>query len=181
MSPYEILPGLPPYGPEALPFSANGMGAHGEGFVVRFHPQAHSSWVGNFQPGLTDIYSVVPHPDKKRTIVIAGGQAYVIDPQAPAKWTHFGGSINVAHPIPELDAILFGNGLWLELLGPESMIWQTRRISWDGMRDLKFQGLTLNGRSRCLDHTWSDFAVDLVEGTVTGGSYNGPGSPEYAT
>jgi hypothetical protein len=181
MSQHEILPGLPPYGPEALPFSATGMGTHREGFVVRFVPYSKSSWVGNFQPGLTEMYCVVPHPDNLRTIVVAGGQAYVIAPQEPAKWTHFGGSISFAQPIPELDAILFGNGLWFELLGPESMIWKTRRISWDGMRDLALKGLTLTGRSWCYDDTWSDFAVDLVEGTVTDGSYDGPGSPQYAT
>lgn len=179
MSPFVILPGLPPYGPEALPFSATGMGTHSEGFVVRFLPQTESSWVGNFQPGLTDLYRVVPHPDRQRTIVIAGGQAYVIKPQEPANWNYFGGSIEFAQPIPDLDAVLLSNGLWFELLGPESTIWQTRRISWDGMRDLAIQGLTLTGQSWCLDETWSGFSVDLVEGTVTGGSYNGPGSPEF--
>lgn len=181
MSLYQILPGLPPYGPEALPFSATGMRTHSEGFVVRFLPGTESSWVGNFQPGLTDMHRVMPHPDTERLIVIAGGEAYVIAPTELTKWTHFGGSINYAELIPDLDAILFGNGLWFELLGAESTIWKTRRISWDGMRDLTLQGLTMTGRSWCYDDTWSGFTVDLVEGTVTGGSYNGPGSPEYAT
>jgi hypothetical protein len=157
------------------------MGTHSEGFVVRFLPNAEASWVGNFQPGLTDMHDVMPHPDDKRLIVIAGGEAYVIDESDPTTWTHFGGSINFAEAIPDLDAVLFGNGLWFELLGSESTIWQTRRISWDGMRDLRLQGLTLTGRSWCYDDTWSDFTVDLVEGTVVGGSYNGPGSPDYAT
>lgn len=175
MSLYKILTGLPAYGPEALPFSATGMGTHSEGFVVRFLPHPDSTWIGNFQPGVTDMYAIVPHPDRQRMIVIAGGQAYIIDAQVPAKWTHFGGSIEFAQPIPELDAILFGNGLWFELLGPQSMIWKTRRISWDGMRDLAIKDLTLTGQSWCYDDTWSNFAVDLVEGTVTGGSYSGPG------
>jgi len=178
---YEILPGLPPYGPEALPFSATGMGAHSEGFVVRFLPNTDRSWVGSFQPGMTDICDVFVHPDGIRLIVIAGGEAYVIDPTDSTKWTQFGGLINFVEAVPELDAILFGNGLWFELLGADSSIWQTRRISWDGMRDLTIQGLKLTGRSWCYDDTWSDFTVDLVEGTVVGGSYNGPGSRDCAT
>ena len=180
MSQYEILPGLPPYGREALPFSATGMGTHSEGFVIRFLPGTEGSWVGNFQPGMTDYYDVIPHPDGKRLIVNSGGQAYAIDPATPKTWTSFGGSINFAQPVAELKAILFGNGLWFELLGSESTIWQTRRISWDGMCDLAVQGLQLTGRSWHIDDTWPDFAVDLVDGTVTYGSYNGPGSPDYA-
>lgn len=178
---FEILPGLPPYGPEALPFSATGLGTHSEGFVVRFLPDTECSWVGNFQPGMTNLRKVISHPDRKRLIVISGGEAYVIDPNTPNTWTHFGGAINFVQSVADLDAILFGNGLWFELLGAKSMMWQTRRISWDGMRDLEREGLTLTGRAWCFNDTWSDFTVDLAEGTVIGGSYNGPGSPNYAT
>jgi RimJ/RimL family protein N-acetyltransferase len=180
MSKYEILPGLPPYGPEALAFSASGMGTHSEGFVIRFHSGSEGSWVGNFQPGLSDLYAVIPHPDSKRQVVIAGGQAYVIDPEEPSIWNHFGGQITFAQPIAELNAVLFGNDLWFELLGPDRMIWQSRRISWDEMRDMNIKDLKLSGRAWRFDETWHDFSVDLVSGAVQGGSYDGPGSPGFA-
>jgi hypothetical protein len=178
---FEVQLGLPPYGPQALPFSANGQGMHSEGLVVRFTADDDTCWTGNFQPGLGQCETVLRHPDNRRFVVIAGGQAYVIDPNQSSSWEHFGGDIETALEIHDLNALLFGNGLWFELLGANGMIWQTRRISWDEMRDLKIQGLTLTGRSSCYDDTWSDFTVDLVEGTVTGGSYNGPGSPENST
>ena len=181
MTAFELLPGLPPYGPEALPFSATGQGTHSEGLVVRFTADDGTCWTGNFQPGLGQCETVLRHPDERRFVVVAGGQAYVIDPNDSSRWEHFGGSIETALEISDLNALLFGNGLWFELLGANGTIWRSRRISWDGMRDVAIQGLTLTGQSWCYDDTWTDFALDLVEGTVNGGSYSGPGSPEYAT
>ena len=181
MSTFEVLPGLPPYGPEALPFSTTGQGTHSEGFVVRFTADDGTCCTGNFQPGLGQCETVLSHPDGRRFVVIACGQAYVIDPNDSLHSEHFGGGIQTALEISELNALLFGNGLWFELLGADGMIWKSRRISWDGMRDITTQGLELTGQSWSFDDTWSDFTVDLTEGTVAGGSYNGPGSPEYAT
>ncbi len=148
---------------------------------MRFTADDGSYWTGNFQPGLGQCETVLRHPDGRRFVVIASGQAYAIDPNDSSQCEHFGGSIETAFEIGDLTALLFGNGLWFELLGPKGMIWKTERISWDGMRDVTIQGLTLTGRSWCYDDTWSNFTVDLVEGTVAGGSYNGPDSPEYAT
>ena len=37
---FEILPGLPPYGPMAISFTKNGAREHREGLVVRFYPAA---------------------------------------------------------------------------------------------------------------------------------------------
>ncbi len=176
MSLYEILPGLPPYGPEALPFSATGRGTHSEGFVIRFLPYTDISWVGNFQKGWHNYCDVIPHPNGEQFIVIAGGQGYVVTPADPTKWTGLSSSITFARAIMDLDAVLIGNDLWFELLGKDSLIWQTPRISWDEMRELKIKGLTLTGLASDLGDAWVEFAVDLVEGTVTGGSYNGPDS-----
>ena len=181
MSAFDVLPGLPPYGPEALPFSVTGQGTHSQGLVVRFTADEGTCWTGNFQPGLGQCETVLRHPDGRRFVVIACGQAYVIDPSDSSQWEHFGGGIETAVEVSDLNALLFSNGLWFELLGPNGMIWKSRRISWDGMRDFTIQGLTLTGRSSSYDDTWSDFTLDLIEGTVTGGSYNGPASPDYAT
>ena len=168
---YEILPGLPPYGARALAFSATGQGRHREGFVVRFFPSDGESWVGNFQPGLSDLDSILDHPDGKRVLVISGGQAYVIDPDAPSRWTHFGGGITFVTRVDVMRALLIGNGLWFELLGAQSMIWRSRRISWDGMRDIRVHDLRLTGESWNPNDFWVPFTLNLVDGSVIGGSY----------
>ena len=170
VSAFEILPGLPPYGPEALPFSATGKGTHSEGMVVRFRADEGTEWVGNFQPGLTSCEIVVRHPNGQHYIVVTGGQVYVVDPNDPESWNCFGGNIEHVFEITQLDAVLFGNGLWFELLGPDGMIWNSRRISWDGMSDLTVNGLQLVGKAWSLDDRWYDFRLDLTDGSVEGGS-----------
>ena len=67
---WEVLEGLPVYGPMAVPFSATGQGTHREGLVVRFSPVT-GTWVGNFQRGLTSLDDVCAHPDG-RHVVYAG-------------------------------------------------------------------------------------------------------------
>ncbi len=181
MSNFEILPGLPPYGPEAIAFSSSGQGEHSEGLVVRFVADDGSDWIGNFQRSSANCERIVLHPNCRNYVVIAGGQAYVVDPNDPTKWEHFGGGIGHAIEIDDLNAILIGNGLWFELLGANGTLWRTRRISWDGMADLKVDGLKLTGKSWSPEDCWYEFTLDLVDGTVTGGSYTGPGSPDFPT
>ena len=48
---YEILDGLPTYGPMYVPVSEDGEPFYSEGFVVRFYKSDGSEWVANFKPG----------------------------------------------------------------------------------------------------------------------------------
>jgi hypothetical protein len=72
---FEVLPGLPPYGPMAISFTENGAREHREGLVVRFHPRESEPWVGNFLGGLTPYNIVLEHPNKTHIIVVARGEA----------------------------------------------------------------------------------------------------------
>lgn len=173
---FEVQGGLPPYGPEALPFSATGVGTRSEGYVVKVYQAAGTEWIGNFQPGLSGFNSVFHHPDGERIIVIAGGLAYAVNIEKPGDWSHFGGQIEFAECIEELQAILIGNGLWFELHGKESLIWKSRRMSWDGMRDIRIEGVKLYGSAWTYHSpdTWSPFELDLSNGSHVGGTYTGP-------
>ena len=148
---------------------------------MRFTADDGSCWTGNFQPGLGQCERVLRHPDERRFVVVAGGQGYIIDPDDSLRCEYFGGSIETALEIKDLKAILFGNGLWFRITWCEwyDLAITTDLLGWD--RDVAIQGLTLTGQSWWYDDTWTEFAIDLVEGTVTGGSHSGPGSPEYAT
>jgi hypothetical protein len=140
-----------------------------------------TDWVGNFQPGVGGCCTAVIHPDKLRLLVISKGQVYVVDPNDPSKWEQFASDIVSAIEVPELEAILLCNGLWFELMGAKGTTWQSRRISWDGISDIKITGLELVGRAWSPEERWYDFTLDILDGTVTGGSFNGPGSPDYST
>jgi len=181
MPEFKILPGLPSYGPEAIPFSPTGQGSHSEGLVVRFVADDGSNWTGNFQPSWKNCQLISLHPNGKNYIVIAAGQGYMVNPNNPADWEHFGDGIEDAIELADLNAILIGNGLWFELLGPIGNLWESRRISWDGMTELRIDDLRLFGKSWSPENRWYDFSLNLIDGSVTGGSYNGPGSPGFAT
>jgi len=72
---WEVLDGLPAYGPMSEPFSTTGQGMHREGLVDRFFPPT-GSWVGNFQRGLSSLDEVFAHPDGRHVVVVAGGTGY---------------------------------------------------------------------------------------------------------
>jgi hypothetical protein len=133
MERFRVLPGLPATGPWPEQFNAGGGGTHREGFVVEFAPEGKPTWVGNFQPGMTGYNAVLPHLDGTSLIVIAGGQAYVIDPEERRLLSAFGGSLNLALAVPQENLFVMGNGIWLEGWDNRGMRWRSRRISWDGI------------------------------------------------
>jgi hypothetical protein len=50
-------------------------------------------------------------------------------------------------------------------LGPTGLMWHTRRLSWDGLDELR--GLAWSP----IDDKWCPFTVELNSGKSTGGSY----------
>lgn len=175
---YEVLPGLPAYGPMALPLSAGGWTGswtgHREGLVVRFHPNASEAWVGNFQPGSGGWEGVLEHPNGQHLIVVARGQGYVVDPEAHQLVSTFSGDIQHVIPLPELGAIAFSDGLGFEAIKKEGIWWQSPRISWDEIRNIKVEGTILRGEASAPTadgNEWVPFTVDLLTGRCEDGIY----------
>ena len=172
MERFRILPGLPSTGDWPEQFSATGRGTHSEGFVVEFLPERKPSWVGNFQPGLTHFEAVLPLPNGMSFVVIAGGQAYVIDPDERRQLMTFGGQIDTALVAPEVSLVILSNGIDLEAWNENSRRWKTRRISWDGIWDLKIDRGCVTGQAwDPFEDCETPFSVDLRTGDVEGGSY----------
>jgi hypothetical protein len=170
---FEVVPGLPPYGPAAIPFPVSGRGAHMQGFVVRFTPTAGDSWVGNFQSGMTRFSGAYAHPDARHVLVVSGGQVYVVDPDGRSA-EELGGMVASVIPIPERSALLLEEGLWLSLIDPTGLRWRTRRLSWDGIRNLSVEANFIRGEGWRYDDTWHEFQVSLSTGDTKGGAYAGP-------
>lgn len=176
MPQYEVLRGLPPYGPPDEQFTETGQGAYREGLVVRFADGEGRQWVGNFQPGLGGVDTVLDHPDGRRVFVIAGGQGYIVDPEDRSSRNYFGGNIESAISLPGL-GVIFGNGLWFEAIGPDGPLWKSDRISWDGMQNLEITGQTLTGEAwDPMQECWVRFELDVATGHSQGGSFG-----EYQT
>jgi len=172
--PFEILPGLPPYGPAAEPFPEDGRQAYREGLVIRFRPRGNPSWVGNFQRGWSVFNSVVLHPDQYQVIVVAGGAGYIVDPGSRRQMHQFGlsGSSSFLQSLPELNLVVFGEGLRIAACLACNTAWCTERISWDGMRNITVTASTLRGEAWSpVSDRWHPFEVDLLTGKTSEAIY----------
>ena len=166
---FERLPGLPPYGPLARAF---GGPQYREGLVVRFWTTGGETWVGNFHGGHGRAEGVVDHPDNRRVVVLASGQGYVVDPEAPNDVSIFAFGIHEFFALPEFNAILFVDDVELETINKEGRWWRTSRISWDGIRHIKIEGANLYGEAFTpVGEIWVPFTVDLRTGECAGSAY----------
>jgi hypothetical protein len=171
---FEVLPGLPTYGPMHEQFSKTGRGTHSEGLAVRFFPVAGESWVGNFQRGWTNFDEVIGHPNGKDVIVIGGGQGYIVKPDDRIYRGYFGGPMTVGViPVVGLSLVVFCDVTYLGAIGINGLAWTTRRISWDGIRILVVAEKVIRGECWSpIENVWIPFTLDLLTGDVQGGSYS---------
>ena len=171
---FSILPGLPGTGPYPEQFPPQNRQAHREGVVVRFCPPGEPSWVGNFQPGLSHVTEVRPHPNGRDVLIIAQGCGYVVDPATRELRESLGVAIIevIEHPLAH-GLILDHQGIQYEAVGPAGTLWETRRLSYDGFRAVRIEGAILRGEG-WRPHgpkEWLPFEVDLRTGRARGGAY----------
>jgi hypothetical protein len=126
---FQVLSGLPPYGPLPKQFPS-GSGRYREGFVVEFQNE-NDVWIGNFIGGATRFSSVFDHLDGPSVIVIAGGQGYVVDVNSQDVSSAFGGSLTGIVD-SGVHRFVFSTFTTFEAYGSTGLMWQTRRLSWDG-------------------------------------------------
>lgn len=171
MTNFKILSGLPVYGEMPKQFSATGMGMHSEGVVVEFFPlENNSSWIGNFQRGLTSLDQVIQHPDNSSVIVIAGGECYIVDVENQKLKDNFGGAFETLINIPDKQIVIFGTSVDFVGVDASGIRWESQRISWDGIRSLKLKDEKLFGEAWALDDVWVSFSIDVNTGEHEGGA-----------
>jgi len=100
--------------------------------------------------------------------------AYIVDPRQPSAAEELGGQLVSA--VRTQDLLILVSPADLIALGTDGLRWQTRRISWDGMRALCIHGNSLRGEAwvPSAKGGWLPFEVDLTTGAASGGSYDGP-------
>jgi hypothetical protein len=144
----------------------NGAGA----LIVRF--SGPSTWLASFAPGHGSYCGVARLWESDDFVVVSHGQAYVVDAAGQELRRCFGGFVEWLLVIPHLDLLVFHNRLWVEGLFSSGFAWQTRRLSWDGIRALAIDGDALVGEAHDPSaQTWFRFSIDLCTGEAEGGSY----------
>lgn len=141
---------------------------------VRF-ASAESEWTGQFQ-GVTRLpeaaHGVFSHPDTTRALVVASGQGYLLKPAAPHDWAPVDELplVGVAE-IPSIGAVVVADLIHLVAYGRQGRLWETRRVSYDGIRITDADATAIHGLA------WSapedrevPFVVNPATGAVTGGA-----------
>jgi hypothetical protein len=166
-----ILEGLPPYGPMPTAFPREWSLLGREGTVVEFKSE-EGVWVGNFQPGLGGLQFAGLHPNGLDVVVIAAGDLWIVNPrERTALWKL--PSLETVLEVHDPEGWVFSRqGIALARLGPNGLMWHTRRLSWDGFDQLHIAEDELSGLAWSpIDDKWCPFSVELKTGKSTGGSY----------
>jgi hypothetical protein len=114
-------------------------------------------------------------PNGHGVLVVSKGALWSVNPTtriADEFASAIADSLRVANPE---GYVLNNQGLAFMRIGPEGILWRSRRISWDGFADLKLEGEHLRGLAWTpIDNAWIPFVLDIRTGVFEGGSYSGP-------
>jgi hypothetical protein len=112
-------------------------------------------------------------PDPACICVVAGGYAYLIDTRDPSRWEQLVyRPVTAVTPIADQELLLFSSFHSLLAWGREGKIWQTGRLSWDGVRITAIRGETLLGLGWEMNTDRElEFEVNLRTGEHRGGGY----------
>lgn len=172
---YQILEGLPSYGPMYIPISQDDIPFYSEGFVVRFYKSDGTTWVANFKSGLTNFSAVYDFPEFKRTVIFAFGQCYIMadDEQKPVK--AFGvGFTNIFQANNNLLIGVDQTDFTVVEVSSDT-VWHSERTSWDGFKDISFSGDYVTGLA--YEPTgdggeWRPFSFNYRTKEILGGAYH---------
>lgn len=143
--------------------------------VVQFEPPDGPGWIGNFAPGVAGADDVLAHPNGTDVVVISTGQMWQVNPNTRDA-VCLAAAVFGAWGLSDPPRLLINNqDLEFLCIGEVGLIWATHRISWDGFRRIRLGRETLEGEAWSpIDEQWLPFRVNLADGSVIGGSYNGP-------
>lgn len=161
-------PILPPASGELEEYRFN---AFGDCLFIKFEPEDGLPWIGIFGKG-EGVHNAVACSEFV-AVAIAGGKAYYVrlDTKSLVYTTDAAMFCDVI-ATDDSETFVAINHTSIHLLSTAGHVWQSSRISWDGMRNASAQGAKVAGEAWSpLDNTWMPFAVDLKSRQVRGGSY----------
>jgi hypothetical protein len=171
---YEILSSLPTYGPMYIPVTDNGEPYYSEGFPVRFYKSDGTEWVANFQPGWTDLKEIIEFEETQNLLVVACGTCYLMNPDDTKPIEVFGTGYTEIFKSSN-NRLVIQDQIDLTIIEPDGKHWDTERISWDGLKEIRIDNNIVTGLSydpmNDADE-WIPFAYDIDARRLTGGSYH---------
>ncbi len=163
-----------PIGSDLLSFDTHVPGTNG--CILEVVTGNGNVWTGKFERGPEGISGFYATPARNTVLIVIEGQGYWVPTQEPATYEVVATiPIRQVIRVPERDIVLLVDFLRMEAYGPEGLLWQTKRLSWDGLQITEVNSTTIRGLA------WDspadsqvEFSVDTSKGIVKGGS-----SPEH--
>jgi hypothetical protein len=142
-------------------------------------PAAGGSFLATCALGFTDPSmptAVFACPNSQQMCAVAGGYAYVIDTTNPERCTHV-----ALKPVVEVRSLITHNLLLfvgfhsIVAWGGEGLLWESARLSWEGVRITGIEGNALHGVGwNLLTDREAGFSLDLLTGLHQGGGFAQP-------
>jgi hypothetical protein len=130
--------------------------------------------VGNFVGNATDHYTaVLNHPNKTDVIVVAYGEACIIDPDSQAIRDRIAGDVQNVFSVPTHGLVVFQGLIDFRAVKSDNSEWRSHRISWDGFRNVELRGTELVGEAYTpIEDAWVPFSLDVLTGHCADGVYD---------
>jgi hypothetical protein len=149
--------------------------------LLMVKPAVGGSFLATCALGFTDPSmptGVFACPNAEEMCAVAGGYAYVIDtarPEQTDRTTHVGLKPVVEVKVLEAHGLLVFVGFHaLVAWGREGLAWETRRLSWEGVRVTGVEGDELVGFGwDLMSDKEVEFRVDVRTGVAVGGAFGG--------
>jgi hypothetical protein len=140
-----------------------------KGWLCAFTPRHPNR---GFIGGETACNIVIDHPNEAYVIVVAQGDACIVDPERRAILDHMAWDTDQVLSLPPLGLVVFQRLTDFIAIGADNSGWLSPRISWDGFRNVEVYETDLLGEAYSpVSDAWVPFRLDLLTGSCTDGIY----------
>ncbi|PQO45467.1 hypothetical protein C5Y93_13530 [Blastopirellula marina] len=154
-------------------------GAYADGLTLEIVPFSDSmdSWIATFPNrgwARGSEPAVFSMPSPSQALVIAFGEAYLVNTNDPSQCTLLDIIPVVgAMAIPERQMVVLYDFIYLEAIGPEGSRWVSPRLATDGLRDVGYgDGLIVGEGWNAAHDKWLPFEVRPEDGVATLNGYD---------
>ena len=142
-------------------------------------PAAGGTFLATCALGFTDPTmptGVFACPNPQQMCAVAGGYAYVVDTTQPERCTHIElKPVVEVRPLVAHGLLLFVGFHAIVAWGREGLVWESTRLSWEGVRITGIEGDVLQGIGwNLLTDREVGFSLDLLTGLHQGGGFGQP-------
>jgi hypothetical protein len=143
------------------------------------HPENRGTFLATCALGFTDPAmptSVFACPNPSEMCAVAGGYAYVVDTTQPEHCTHIAlKPVVEAKTLVLQELLLFVGFHSIMAWGRNGLVWESARLSWEGVRIASIEGNVLHGTGWNLTTDREvAFSLDLLTGQHQGGGFTPP-------